>query len=158
LDLAPDLGREFLAGSGIARLTQVVVAIPGSQPERRCGGHSVRRLAHDRTEGNVQSTIMPMSNFSQAVKFSDMCGASVPAWMGRLFDGTENDPETRRMVGMVVVAEQVRLLQANGVDEFHFYTLNRPYFDVCHSACARGAGGGERLIRGDAMSGIIKSL
>jgi methylenetetrahydrofolate reductase (NADPH) len=70
--------------------------------------------------------IMPVSNFAQAVKFSDMCGASVPAWMGRLFEGTEDDLETRRMVGMVIAAEQVRLLQANGVDEFHFYTLNRP--------------------------------
>jgi len=69
--------------------------------------------------------IMPVSNFAQAVKFSAMCGASVPDWMGRLFEGTENDPETRRMVGMVIAAEQVRLLQANGVDEFHFYTLNR---------------------------------
>ncbi len=55
-----------------------------------------------------------------------MCGASVPDWMAQLFEGTEDDPETRRMVGMVVAAEQVRLLQANGVDEFHFYTLNRP--------------------------------
>lgn len=70
--------------------------------------------------------IMPVSNFAQAVRFSGMCGASVPEWMGRLFEGTEDDPETRRMVGMVVAAEQVRLLQANGVDEFHFYTLNRP--------------------------------
>jgi methylenetetrahydrofolate reductase (NADPH) len=70
--------------------------------------------------------IMPVSNFAQAVRFSAMCGTSVPAWMGRLFEGTEDDPETRRMVGMMVAAEQVRLLQANGVDEFHFYTLNRP--------------------------------
>jgi hypothetical protein len=38
------------------------------------------------------------------------------------------------MVGMVIAAEQVRLLQANGVDEFHFYTLNEPArFDICHS-------------------------
>jgi methylenetetrahydrofolate reductase (NADPH) len=29
------------------------------------------------------------------------------------------------MVAAFVAAEQVRLLQANGVDEFHFYTLNR---------------------------------
>jgi methylenetetrahydrofolate reductase (NADPH) len=70
--------------------------------------------------------IMPVSNFAQAVKFSAMCGTKVPGWMARLFDGTEDDPETRRMVGMVIAAEQVRLLQANGVDEFHFYTLNRP--------------------------------
>jgi methylenetetrahydrofolate reductase (NADPH) len=54
-----------------------------------------------------------------------MCGASVPAWMARLFDGLEEDAETRRLVAAVVAAEQVRLLQANGVDEFHFYTLNR---------------------------------
>jgi methylenetetrahydrofolate reductase (NADPH) len=69
--------------------------------------------------------IMPVSNYAQAAKFSATCGTTVPDWMGRLFEGTEDDPETRRMVGMVVAAEQVRLLQANGVDEFHFYTLNR---------------------------------
>jgi methylenetetrahydrofolate reductase (NADPH) len=46
--------------------------------------------------------------------------------MGPLFEGTEEDAETRRMVAAVIAAEQVRLLQANGVDEFHFYTLNRP--------------------------------
>jgi methylenetetrahydrofolate reductase (NADPH) len=78
--------------------------------------------------------IMPVSNFVQAVKFSDMCGASIPAWMKALFEGTEDDPETRRMLGLVIAAEQVRLLQANGVDEFHFYTLNRPdlTFAIAH--------------------------
>ena len=30
------------------------------------------------------------------------------------------------MVGAIVAAEQVRLLRANGIDQFHFYTLNRP--------------------------------
>jgi methylenetetrahydrofolate reductase (NADPH) len=69
--------------------------------------------------------IMPVSNFAQAAKFSAMCGTSVPDWLARLFDGTEDDAETRRMVAAVVAAEQVRLLQANGVNEFHFYTLNR---------------------------------
>ncbi len=69
--------------------------------------------------------IMPVSNFAQAAKFSAMCGASVPAWLGPLFESTESDPETRRMIAAIVAAEQVRLLQANGVDEFHFYTLNR---------------------------------
>ncbi|MDT7950884.1 MAG: methylenetetrahydrofolate reductase [NAD(P)H] [Acetobacteraceae bacterium] len=70
--------------------------------------------------------IMPVTNYAQAKKFSAMCGASVPDWMGDLFAGTENDPETRRMIAAIVAAEQVRLLQANGIDEFHFYTLNRP--------------------------------
>ncbi len=70
--------------------------------------------------------IMPVSNYAQAARFSALCGASVPAWLGHLFAGTEDDPELRRIVGAVIAAEQVRLLQANGVDEFHFYTLNRP--------------------------------
>lgn len=78
--------------------------------------------------------IMPVSNYAQAAKFSAMCGASVPDWLGPLFEGTEGDPETRRMIGAIVAAEQVRLLQANGVDEFHFYTLNRPdlTFAIAH--------------------------
>ncbi|WP_240790051.1 methylenetetrahydrofolate reductase [NAD(P)H] [Roseomonas sp. HF4] len=83
--------------------------------------------------------ILPVSNFQQVVKFSAMCGASVPAWMGRLFEGLEEDAETRRMVAAVVAAEQVRLLQANGVDEFHFYTLNRPdlTYAIAHILGAR---------------------
>jgi methylenetetrahydrofolate reductase (NADPH) len=70
--------------------------------------------------------LMPVTNYAQAAQFSAMCGASVPDWMGDLFTGTEQDPETRRMIAAIVAAEQVRLLQANGIDEFHFYTLNRP--------------------------------
>ena len=83
--------------------------------------------------------ILPVSNFQQVVKFSAMCGASVPAWMGQMFEGLEEDAETRRMVAAVVAAEQVRLLQANGVDEFHFYTLNRPdlTFAIAHILGAR---------------------
>ena len=71
--------------------------------------------------------IMPVSNFTQIARFSALCGASVPGWLGpAVLEVTEEEPELRRMIGMVVAAEQVRLLQANGVDEFHFYTLNRP--------------------------------
>jgi methylenetetrahydrofolate reductase (NADPH) len=70
--------------------------------------------------------IMPVTNFAQAARFSAMCGASVPEWLGRMFEGTEEDADLRRLVAAVVAAEQVRLLRANGVDEFHFYTLNRP--------------------------------
>jgi methylenetetrahydrofolate reductase (NADPH) len=70
--------------------------------------------------------IMPVSNFAQAARFSAMCGTIVPDWLGHLFEGTEDDPEIRRIVASIVAAEQVRTLQANGVDEFHFYTLNRP--------------------------------
>ena len=70
--------------------------------------------------------IMPVSNFAQAVKFSAMCGAGIPDWLAHMFEGLDDDADTRRLVASVVAAEQVRVLQANGVDEFHFYTLNRP--------------------------------
>ncbi|MDB5314713.1 MAG: methylenetetrahydrofolate reductase, partial [Rhodospirillales bacterium] len=48
--------------------------------------------------------ILPVTNFAQVVKFSAMCGTSVPAWMGRLFEGLDEDAETRRMVASVVAA------------------------------------------------------
>lgn len=70
--------------------------------------------------------IMPVTNLAGLRRMSALSGASVPGWLSHMFDGLDNDPETRRMVAAVVAAEQVRLLQANGVDEFHFYTLNRP--------------------------------
>ncbi len=70
--------------------------------------------------------IMPVSNFAQAAKFSAGCGASVPDWLGKLFDGLDDDGETRRTIGAFAAAQLVRALQADGVDEFHFYTLNRP--------------------------------
>lgn len=70
--------------------------------------------------------IMPVSNFGPAKRFAESCGARVPDWLESMFAGTEGDLETRRMIGVAIAAEQVRLLQANGVDEFHFYTLNRP--------------------------------
>ena len=69
--------------------------------------------------------ILPVSNFAQVARFSAMCGASVPHWMADLFDGLDEDPETRKLVAATIAAEQCRLLQANGIDEFHFYTLNR---------------------------------
>jgi len=70
--------------------------------------------------------IMPVTNMAGLRRMSALSGAHVPTWLEHMFDGLEDDMETRRMVAAVVAAEQVRLLQANGVDEFHFYTLNRP--------------------------------
>ncbi len=69
--------------------------------------------------------IMPVSNFAQAKRISEMAGTHVPAWMGEMFDGLDDDAETRKMVAASIAAEQVRTLQANGIDEIHFYTLNR---------------------------------
>lgn len=69
--------------------------------------------------------ILPVQNFAQVVKFCAMCGTSVPDWMGGLFEGLDDDPETRKLVAATAAAEQCRQLHANGINDFHFYTLNR---------------------------------
>jgi methylenetetrahydrofolate reductase (NADPH) len=69
--------------------------------------------------------ILPVTNFAQVRKFSAMCGTEVPGWLADLFEGLDDDGETRKLVAASVVADQCRLLRAGGIDEFHFYTLNR---------------------------------
>jgi methylenetetrahydrofolate reductase (NADPH) len=91
----------------------------------RCAARGIR--------AEIVPGILPVTNFGQVVKFSKMCGASVPLWMAHLFDGLDNDPETRRLVAAMVAAEQCRRLQAHGVSAFHFYTLNRA--DLAYSIC-----------------------
>jgi methylenetetrahydrofolate reductase (NADPH) len=84
--------------------------------------------------------ILPVTNFAQVRKFAALCGAEVPDWIAAQFDGLDEDPETRRLVATSIAAEQCRLLQANGVNEFHFYTLNRADLTVaiCHMLGVRG--------------------
>ena len=69
--------------------------------------------------------ILPVTNYEQVKKFSARCGASVPRWLEEFFEGLDDDPETRKLVAAHVAGEQCRMLQAEGVREFHFYTLNR---------------------------------
>ncbi|SEP24991.1 5,10-methylenetetrahydrofolate reductase (NAD(P)) [Salinihabitans flavidus] len=70
--------------------------------------------------------IMPVANFAGLKAFSAKCGASVPDWVARMFEGLDDAPDTRAMVATSVATEQCRRLMAEGVSEFHFYTLNRP--------------------------------
>lgn len=78
--------------------------------------------------------ILPVTNFQQVKKFSAMCGASVPNWMADLFEGLDDDPGTRQLIAATVAAEHCRSLQAEGVSDFHFYTLNRAdlAYAICH--------------------------
>jgi methylenetetrahydrofolate reductase (NADPH) len=78
--------------------------------------------------------ILPVTNFNQVAKFSKMCGTQVPSWMGELFEGLDDDPDTRRLVAASIAAEQCRMLHANGVDRFHLYTLNHSAlgYAICH--------------------------
>jgi len=77
--------------------------------------------------------IMPVTNFTQMTRFAAVAGATVPRTMAPLFEGLENDPETRKLVAATVAAEQCRQLADAGVTEFHFYTLNRA--DLAYALC-----------------------
>ncbi len=90
-------------------------------------------------EANIVPGILPITRFPQLQRFADMCGASVPAWLHDRFDGLNDDAQTRQMIAASVAIEQVRLLQSQGVDEFHFYTLNRSEltYAICHALGVR---------------------
>ncbi|WP_136162623.1 methylenetetrahydrofolate reductase [NAD(P)H] [Sphingomonas flavalba] len=78
--------------------------------------------------------ILPVSNVAQTRKFAAMCGASIPPWMDRLFEGLDDRPAARQLVAATLAAELARRLYAGGVRHFHFYTLNRAElgYAICH--------------------------
>jgi methylenetetrahydrofolate reductase (NADPH) len=83
--------------------------------------------------------ILPITRFPQLLRFAERCGASVPEWLVHRFDGLDDDPETRRLIAASVAIEQVHALQRHGIDEFHFYTLNRAElsYAICHALGVR---------------------
>lgn len=78
--------------------------------------------------------IMPVSNFQSVTKIAALCGSKVPPWFANMFEGLDDDLETRRMIAATVAGDLCRRLQGEGVDQFHFYTLNRAdlTFAICH--------------------------
>lgn len=69
--------------------------------------------------------IMLQANFAGLKRIAALCGASLPGWLHKLYEGLDEDEETRELVTANVAADLCRRLQAEGVEDFHFYTLNR---------------------------------
>jgi len=90
-------------------------------------------------ESVIVPGILPITRFPQLERFADRCGASVPGWLHERFAGLNDDKETRQMIAASVAIEQVHKLQAEGISEFHFYTLNRSEltFAICHALGVR---------------------
>jgi methylenetetrahydrofolate reductase (NADPH) len=78
--------------------------------------------------------ILPVTNFKQVKHFAKMCGAKIPKWMSDIFEDMDDKKETRKLIAAMVAIEQCRILYKNGVDNFHFYTLNRAdlVIAICH--------------------------
>jgi methylenetetrahydrofolate reductase (NADPH) len=69
--------------------------------------------------------IMPINNYTQLKRFSDLCGAEIPRWIAKRMAGYGDDAESIRSFGADVVAGLCRRLAEGGAPGFHFYTLNR---------------------------------
>jgi methylenetetrahydrofolate reductase (NADPH) len=99
----------------------------------RCAAAGVR--------ANLVPGILPITRFPQLQRFAERCGASLPAWLRRQFDGLEEDAQTRRLIAAAIAIHQVQALRRHGVEEFHFYTLNRAElsYAICHALGLRPA-------------------
>jgi methylenetetrahydrofolate reductase (NADPH) len=101
--------------------------------------HFRDRCAAAGIEAQIVPGILPITRFPQMLRFAKRCGASVPESLAHRFDGLDDDPDTRRMIAASFAIEQVRRLQQHGVQEFHFYTLNRAEltYAICHALGVR---------------------
>jgi methylenetetrahydrofolate reductase (NADPH) len=77
--------------------------------------------------------LMPSTNFNGVLRMSVRCGATIPDWLARLYEGLDEDVESRKAIAAAVLAEQVEQLRLEGFDQFHFYTLNQA--DLTYAAC-----------------------
>lgn len=85
-------------------------------------------------DAEIVPGILPVTNVAQLKKFAAFSGTSVPEWLSHLFDGLDEKPDQRNLVAATVAAEQCRMLMLNGINHFHFYTLNRAELTqaICH--------------------------
>ena len=68
--------------------------------------------------------IMPITNYSQLMRFSEMCGAEVPRWVAKRLESFGDDKEAIRAFGLDVVTQLCERLVKAGAPGLHFYTLN----------------------------------
>lgn len=69
--------------------------------------------------------IMPISNFSQLKRFSELCGAEIPRWLTKRFADFADDADAIQAYGADVVSQLCNRLTGGGAPGLHFYTLNR---------------------------------
>lgn len=78
--------------------------------------------------------ILPIQSWKGAKKFAQSCGTAIPAWMDEAFDKASRDGREASLA-TEICTELCENLRAEGVEDLHFYTLNRPHLtrDVCHA-------------------------
>ena len=78
--------------------------------------------------------ILPIENFAGVRKFAARCGAHVPQWLDDAFTVAKRDGR-EDLLSVALCTELCDTLTSEGVEDLHFYTLNRPHLtrDVCHA-------------------------
>lgn len=78
--------------------------------------------------------ILPIISWQGARRFARRCGASVPGWLEAAFEKAERDGRVD-LLATAVITELCDDLLRGGVEDLHFYTLNRPQMtrDICHA-------------------------
>jgi len=69
--------------------------------------------------------IMPITNYTQLARFSDMCGAEIPRWIKKHLQGFGDDRDGIRAFGEEVVTQLCEKLLQAGAPGLHFYTMNQ---------------------------------
>jgi methylenetetrahydrofolate reductase (NADPH) len=92
------------------------------------------RVAAIRPGIEIVPGILPVSNVATTRRFAGQCGAAIPDWLDRLFEGLDELPSARQLVAATIAGELCGQLYAGGVRHFHFYTLNRAElaYAICH--------------------------
>ncbi|MDP3739699.1 MAG: methylenetetrahydrofolate reductase [NAD(P)H] [Hyphomonadaceae bacterium] len=69
--------------------------------------------------------VMLQSNFRGLQRMAKLCGSTIPSRIASLYEGLDDDPETRDLVTAHIAADLCNRLAEQGVEQFHFYTMNR---------------------------------
>ena len=148
----------------MAKLVKTITNSRRATHPRRISDSALRRLSHylrfleaARAHGiwaPIVPGIVPIHNFKQVAGFSGRCGATMPSWLARRFDGLDADPQTTHLVAAAVAAEQVMDLVDQGIRQFHFYTLNRAdlVYAICHLLGLRPVSAGGPAVAKEAVN------
>lgn len=69
--------------------------------------------------------IMPITQYAQLFRFSEMCGADIPRWLRKRLEGFGDDRAAIQAFGTELVSDLCQRLLDNGAPGLHFYTMNQ---------------------------------